>query len=517
MSNAAPKPNRRPLFVIFMTVFIDLVGFGMIIPLSPYLAQKFGADSFQVGLLMAIYSGFQFLFSPFWGRLSDRIGRRPVLLISLFGSAASHLVFGIAGSLTVLFAARAFAGLFGANISTAMAYIADVTGEKERSKGMGLIGAAFGLGFVCGPALGGIIAIYKAEYVAFAASFICFANLIMAFFVLKESLSPEIRANLKKRGSRVASFVRAFKVPVLNSLLGISFLTAFGLSAMEASLFLYVKDVFGWSLELASFGFAYVGIAMAFNQGFLVRRLLPKYGEPPLLFFGTLLFALALLLTGFASHVWMLGVSMTLLALGSGFVNPSVNGSVSLLSEANQQGEAMGVVQSLSALARILGPPIGGYLYAAFAPSAPFYFGGASALVAFFMVAVQYKKLPSAAKGGGAGVASGRHAIEVGQIGRFQLQNITAQELPYVFVNLESSALDIPAGDERMFSKLVTVAPRDLVSRMPSLSADKQYPVLLIDRDGSLSAKAARDLTIAGYMNVFTVAGGMIGFAKDLG
>lgn len=516
MSNAAPKANRRPLFVIFMTVFIDLVGFGMIIPLSPYLAQKFGADSFQVGLLMAIYSGFQFFFSPFWGRLSDRIGRRPVLLISLFGSAASHLVFGIAGSLTVLFAARAFAGLFGANISTAMAYIADITGEKERSKGMGLIGAAFGLGFVCGPALGGIIAIYKPEYVAFAASFICFANFAMAFFVLKESLSPEVRANLKKRGSRVASFIRAFRVPILNSLLAISFLTAFGLSAMEASLFLYVKDVFGWSLEHASFGFAYVGIAMAFNQGFLVRRLLPKYGEPPLLLFGTLLFASALLLTGFASHVWMLGVSMTLLALGSGFVNPSVNGSVSLLSEANQQGEAMGVVQSLSALARILGPPIGGYLYAAFAPSAPFYFGGASAMLAFVLVAVQYRKLPSAAKAGSA-EANGRHPIDVGQIGRFQLQNITAQELPYVFVNLESSPLEIPSGDERMFAKMVQIAPRDLVSRLPSLSADKQYPVLLIDRDGSLSAKAARDLTIAGYMNVFTVAGGMVGFVKDLG
>ncbi len=528
-ASSNPVSNKRPLFVIFITVFIDLVGFGMIIPLSPFLAQKFGADSFQVGLLMAAYSGFQFLFSPFWGRMSDRIGRRPVLLISLFGSAASHLVFGIAGSLNLLFIARAFAGMFGANISTAMAYIADVTGEKERSKGMGLIGAAFGLGFVCGPALGGIIAIYKPEYVAFVASAICFANFIMAYFVLNESLSPEIRARLKKRASRVASLLRAFRQPILNSLLGVSFLTSFGLSCMEASLFLFVKDIFGWSLQLASFGFAYVGIAMAFNQGFLVRRLLPKYGEPPLLFAGTLLFGLALILTGAASHVWMLGISMTMLALGSGFVNPSVNGSVSLLSDKDQQGEAMGVVQSLSALARILGPPIGGYMYAAYAPSAPFYFGGFTALLAFVVVTVQFRKLPSAAKTGvgpksrvasklrGDGTISDRHELQPGELGRYQLQNIASNSLPYVFVNLESSPLVIPSQDGWMFKKLVAISPRELLEKLPDLSADKQYPVLLIDRNGALSQKASRQLTIAGYMNVFIVAGGLEGFVKDLG
>lgn len=545
MPTASSTPNKRPLFVIFITVFIDLVGFGMIIPLSPFLAQKFGADSFQVGLLMAIYSAFQFLFSPFWGRISDRIGRRPVLLVSLFGAAVSHLVFGIAGSLTLLFVARAFAGLFGANISTAMAYIADVTGEKERSKGMGLIGAAFGLGFVCGPAIGGLIAVYNPEYVALAAAAICFANFILAFFVLKESLSPEIRARLKKRGSRMASLIRAFRQPILNSLLGVSFLTSFGLSCMEASLFLYVKDIFGWSLQLASFGFAYVGIAMAFNQGFLVRRLLPKYGEPPLLFVGTLLFGVSLVLTGAASEVWMLAVTMTMLALGSGFVNPSVHGSVSLLSDEDQQGEAMGVVQSLSALARILGPPIGGYMYAAYAPSAPFYFGGFTALLAFGVIAVQYRRLPSAAKvdgargsvgsdgrGNGTGVGSGaknapklrgdgtandRHELVPGEIGRYQLQNIASNELPYVFVNLEACELEIPADDKWMFKKLVTVAPAELLAKLPTLSSDKQYPVLLIDQNGSLSKRASRDLTIAGYMNVFVVAGGLTGFSKDLG
>ena len=162
--------KKSPLAVIFLTVFLDLVGFGIIIPLSPYLAREFGASAFEVGMLMAVYSAMQFLFSPFWGGLSDRLGRRPILLVSIAGTALAHTLFYFAHDLWLLFLARTLAGIFGANISTAMAYIADVTSEKDRSKNMGLIGAAFGLGFVLGPAIAGMLTGLGENFPALAAA-----------------------------------------------------------------------------------------------------------------------------------------------------------------------------------------------------------------------------------------------------------------------------------------------------------------------------------------------------------
>ena len=509
------KPNQSPLFIIFITVFIDLIGFGMIIPLSPYFAQNFGANSFEVGLLMAIYSGFQFVFSPFWGRLSDRIGRRPVLLVSLMGAALAHLLFGLAGSLTVLFIARAFAGLFGANISTAMAYIADVTGHKERSKGMGLIGAAFGLGFVFGPALGGMIASYSPTAVAYTASAICFLNFVWAFFKLKES---RIGNTETKRPSRLTSFLQAFKKPVVSNLLLISFSASLAMAAMEASLFLYVKDLLGWSLQTASFGFAYVGIAMAFNQGFLVRKVLPKFGEPVLLLVGTFLFALSLALIALPPTVTSLAIAMTILALGVGFVNPSINGSISQLTSSDEQGETLGVVQSLSALARILGPPAGGWLYAVYSPHAPFAFGAGIAFIGFILVVAQYKKLPSGAKikTEGATVNGGRDEMELGEVGLFQLRNLLQVVTPYLFFQLEM--VSAPHSEKlTLLLKTVELLPSgDAKAALEAKNAPKHQPILLICENGSQSKKTASLLEASGYINVYRVAGGFQGLNREL-
>lgn len=389
--------NKKPLLVIFLTVFLDLVGFGIIIPLSPFLARQFGASAFEVGVLMAVYSAMQFLFSPLWGRLSDRVGRRPVLLISIAGTALAHLLFYFAPSFFILILARLFAGVFSANISTAMAYIADVTGPQERSKSMGLIGAAFGLGFVLGPALGGWMAHYGEHVPALLAAVMSFANFGFAYFVLHETLAPENR-KVRERTSRLKKIADSFARPVLGSLFFAQFAAVLAMANMEASMFLFVQDRFGWSMQVASFGFAYVGICIAFTQGFLVRKLLPKYGERKMLIVGFVFFSFGFFLIAISEWVWLLGIAMTFLALGNGLLNPALTGSVSLLSSATEQGEVIGVNQSLAALGRIFGPPLGGALYMSLSQTAPFFTAAVLGAIGFILIFRVYNKIPNAGR-----------------------------------------------------------------------------------------------------------------------
>ena len=370
----------KRLLIIFFTVFIDLVGFGIIIPMNPYLAEAFGATPFKVGLLMSVYSLLQFIFSPLWGQLSDRIGRRPVILISLLGASCAHLAFAFAGSFWALVVARAFAGLFGGNLSSAMAYIADITPEKDRSKGMGLIGAAFGLGFILGPAIGGICAdLGKAlgtspplgqSFPAVVAALICFLNFLFAIRALPESLNKDSKAVV--RGHRLQRIAQALATPTLNVLMLMLFLNTFALAHVEATLFLYVQDKFGWTLSQASFGFAYIGVIMVFTQGYLIRKVLPRFGERSLLAVGLILSAVGFALAGWAGQLWLMAIGVTFLGLGNGLTNPSLNGSISLVSGKDVQGNNLGVSQSLSSLARILGPPTGGALYQQIGTSTPF-------------------------------------------------------------------------------------------------------------------------------------------------
>jgi MFS family permease len=370
----------KRLLIIFLTVFIDLVGFGIIIPMNPYLAEAFGASPLQVGLLMSVYSLMQFLFSPVWGQLSDRIGRRPIILLSLLGAAAAHLGFAFATGFWGLVLARALAGLFGGNLSTAMAYIADITSEKDRSKGMGMIGAAFGLGFILGPSLGGIFADigqhissrppFGQSFPAVVASMICLLNFFFAWRSLPESRVPA--APVVQRGLRLQRILRAFATPVLNVLILLLFLNTFALAHVEATLFLYVQEQFHWTLSQASFGFAYIGVIMVITQGYLIRKFMPKLGERKVLLAGLLLSSAGFALSSWAAQVGWLGLGVTLLGLGNGLANPSLNGSISLLSGKDVQGSNLGVSQSLSSMARILGPPTGGAIYQHIGPWSPF-------------------------------------------------------------------------------------------------------------------------------------------------
>lgn len=407
------KQRKAVLGVIFLTVFIDLIGFGIIIPLSPYLARRFEATPLQVGMLMAVYSLMQFIFSPVWGRISDRMGRRPILLMSLLGSTLSYLGFAFATTLAGLFLARIFAGIFGASISTAMAYIADVTPQKERSKGMGLIGAAFGMGFIFGPFIGGIAGGYGQRwgegppfgmsFSALVAAGICFLNFLLALRILKESLPAEKRGQAKARDSRLVLLTKYLRQPVVGPLIGVVFLSIFAMALMESTLFLYVQDKFGWGVELASYGFAFVGVMIAFTQGYLIRKLMPKWGERKTLMVGLVLSSLGMTGIALSSSIPFLALANVLLALGVGMTNPSVIGSISLKADETEQGMVMGVSQSVSALGRIVGPVMGGWVYGGLRIESPYLIAGSLMAFCVLIVLAVYAQIPQIGKVGAHG------------------------------------------------------------------------------------------------------------------
>lgn len=392
----------KRLLIIFLTVFIDLVGFGIIIPLNPYLAEAFGASPFQVGLLMSVYSLMQFLFSPIWGQLSDRYGRRPIILMSLLGAALAHTGFAFASQFGGLVLARGLAGLFGGNISTAMAYIADITDEKNRSKGMGLVGAAFGMGFLLGPMIGGVFAHVGRDlgwapplsesFPALIAASICFVNFLFAIKYLPESRTE--RSAPQARAGRLQKIWKSLSTPVLSSVMVLVFLNTFAMAHIEASLFLMMQEKFQWSLKQASYGFAYVGLVLVFTQGYLIRKWLPKFGERRLLFAGLVASLIGYFFIGLAGSIPFMAIAVTFLGLGNGMSNPSLNGSVSLLSGKEVQGNNLGVSQSLSSIARIVGPPTGGALYQHFGSSTPFFAAAAVGMVSAVMVFVLGSRLP---------------------------------------------------------------------------------------------------------------------------
>lgn len=406
-STATTKsPAKSPLVVIFMTVFIDLIGFGIILPLSPFLAREFQASAFEIGLLMSIYSIMQFLFSPFWGALSDRIGRRPVILIGLLGGGFSYVLFAFSSSLTLLFIARALAGVFGGNISTAHAYIADVTKPEERSKGMGLIGAAFGLGFIFGPLIGAGLGLLGQKlgsapplgmsFSAVGAAVLCFANFALAFSVLKESLPDSVRGMPRSRRNRFVEIAKHMARPIAGPLMFVYFLSGLAMAQMESMLFPFVADRFGWGLEKSSLGFAYIGILMVITQGYLVRKWMPRFGESRVLLAGLFFFALSLALIPVSISVALMALTMTVLALGNGLMRPPNLGLISLATPVDEQGAVMGVTNSLASLGRILGPVIGGVLYQRYSPGAPFAFAAVLAAAAFVLALLQARRLNEA-------------------------------------------------------------------------------------------------------------------------
>lgn len=386
MEHSASAPRKRsPLVVIFTTVFLDLVGFGVIIPLVGIYGRHYGATALELAVLGSVYSLMQFFFSPVWGRLSDRMGRRPILLLSLLGSTLSYFLFAFSNTLGLIILSRVLAGIFAANISTAQAYIADITPPKDRAKGMGLIGAAFGIGFTLGPPLGGIsTAKLGMSAPGLIAGTLCLLNLILAWFRLEESLPESIRqknASKKTEGKRSAqwtTFKRILNDPALFLPVVSTFFATFAFSNLEQVFSLLIQKRFDLGTESAAYKTGMVlmwsGVLGAFIQGGLIRKLVPKYGEKKLLIIGLVLQGAAMVLFAHSPTYEAFFYNAIPLALGSGLINPTLASLVSKRALADEQGAVIGLKEGMSSLARIAGP-FCGLLAFGFKMELPFYIG----------------------------------------------------------------------------------------------------------------------------------------------
>lgn len=361
--------RRSPLIVIFTTVFIDLVGFGIVIPVLPFYAEGtvFHASPRTVGFLFASYSIMQLIFSPILGRLSDKHGRRPVLFLSIIGTGIGFLFLGLAKTLWMLFVGRILDGITGGNISTAQAYIADVTTKENRAKGMGLIGAAFGLGFIFGPAIGGILSQWGIQVPFFFAAGLCFANATLLYFTLPETVTKDHPARQSAAGGRsFAQLLESFKDPKLGFLLSIYFLFIVAFSIMTTSFSLYTMFRFGYDAIHNGYLFAYVGIIAVVIQGGLIGRLVKRFGELPLVIFGALCFALSLFAVPFvgpaAGGLAALLVGGGVFSLGNSLATPALTSLASKSVGPAEQGTVLGVTQSVASLARAVGPSLAAVL-----------------------------------------------------------------------------------------------------------------------------------------------------------
>ncbi len=385
---------------LFLIVFVDLVGFGLVIPLLPFYAVRFGASPQEVTLLLAVYSLMQLFTAPLWGRLSDRIGRRPVLMTSMAASALAYLWLGAADTLWMLFAARALAGACAGNIAAAQAYIADVTTPEKRAKGMGLIGAAFGLGFIFGPALGGFLAgnnpaTANLQTPAWVAAGLSALALCGVLFLLRESRSAAERA-ATLRASRVGAILGALRRPVLSRLILVFFLVILAFAAMESTFALWAMAQFHWGPEQVGYVFAYVGILSAILQGGLIGRLAQRYGEERLLLGGLVLLCFGLVLLPFARDLAVLGVAVSGLALGMGLTQPSINSLISRRAGREEQGSVLGVTQSVGSLSRVVGPALAGVLFGDLGRASPFWWGAALIAIALLLSLHLYRGLGAA-------------------------------------------------------------------------------------------------------------------------
>jgi multidrug resistance protein len=369
---AAPVARQRSsLAIIFVTVLIDLLGFGIVLPLLPYYAHQFHASGIAAGALIAVYSAMQLVCAPLWGQWSDRIGRRPVILVSLAGSTLSYFLFAMADGIGLLFVSRILAGVAGANIPVAQAFIADSTSERDRPRGMGLIGAAFGLGFVFGPAIGGLLAQYGHHAPGLAATIICALNLIAAFWRLPESLAPEHRQ--RRRASHPLRHARqALRRPHLALPLGLFAAVVFSFSTMETTLSLLCASAYGMSPSHIYWLFGYMGLMTTLMQGGLIGRLSRRAGEARLVVVGSALLAVGLGAAPFTPPVLPLLMALGAVAFGQGVSSPILASLISKVSPASERGVTLGVSQSLGSLARILGPIWGGVLFDVAGPAGPY-------------------------------------------------------------------------------------------------------------------------------------------------
>lgn len=405
--------QKRALVIIWITIFIDLMGITLIIPFINDLVADMGGDEQSVGLLLGSYALMQLLFAPVWGRVSDRIGRRPVIIIGLGASAVAFTIFGLADELWLLFASRMLAGMANANISTAQAYVADITPPAERAGRMGLVGAAFSLGFIVGFPIGGVLssALGNQAPVLFAAG-MSLVNCLAALVILPESLPKAMRRAasrptgnaLQAMGSALAQIGVYWRRPALSRLLTTFFIFTVAFSVIHVTFVEYFRDVLVLPPRDRGFVFMWIGIVGASTQALLVKRLVGRYGEARVIELGLLSMALGLGSIPFLRTLPLIYGGSLFIALGNSLVLPSVMAMVSRRSGEDEQGVAMGVTQSLGSLGRIIGPPYGGITYARVNFTFPFVSAAGMALAAWVLW-----------RGRGRGVASGERSALSGE------------------------------------------------------------------------------------------------------
>ncbi|MFN2146020.1 MAG: MFS transporter, partial [Anaerolineales bacterium] len=354
--------KNKPLFAIFLIVFIDLLGFGLILPLLPYYAETFGASDTVIGLLVASYAAAQLIGAPLLGRFSDRWGRRPILIVSLAGTLVGFLLLGFAKSLLVLFLARILDGLTGGNISVAQAYITDVTDESNRAKGLGLVGAAFGLGFILGPASGGLLSQYGFAVPAFAASALVTINLLAVIFWLPESLSDEQRREMAvKDKPRVTldALLAALKRPLSGPLLITRFVFGLAFSIFQTIFSLYALRRFNLDAQQTGFILAYVGLLSVIVQGGLIGVLTKRIPEKLLIILSVAIMAVSLFAWGFAPSVTALLIILAPTALAGGVLNTVISSALTKTVSRQEVGGLLGLSASLESLTRVIAPTLG--------------------------------------------------------------------------------------------------------------------------------------------------------------
>lgn len=388
------KNKNAAIGFIFITILIDVLGIGIIVPVMPTLIRSFtGGDlsnaSRYSGFLMASYAVMQFLFSPILGGLSDKFGRRPVILASLFGFSVDYLILANAPTIFWLFLGRLFAGITGASFTTAQAYIADISKPEDRAKNFGMVGAAFGLGFIVGPAIGGMLGQFGIRFPFYAAAVLTFVNALYGYFVLPESLKEENRRDFDiRRANPWGSLKNLTKFPLIAGLVGAYFCLNLAGQAHPSTWSYFTMKVFNWTPAEVGYSLAFVGLIVAIVQGGLSRILTPKLGEKNSVNIGLILYGIGFILFAYASQSWMMYAFMIPFGLG-GIAGPSLQSLITQQVAPNEQGELQGGLTSMQSITTIIGPLFASNLFAYFtSENAPFQFPGAAFFVAGILVFV---------------------------------------------------------------------------------------------------------------------------------
>ena len=374
---------RSPLTFLFVTVFVDMIGYGIVVPLLPFYAGLYASGAVLVGLLGSVYAAMQFAGGPFLGGLSDRHGRRPVLLLCLLGASLAYLLLGLASTLAILVLAVVLAGAASGTLATAQAYIADSTTKEARAKGLGMIGAAFGLGLMAGPALGGLLSFHSLSAPALFASALALSNFVFGYLTLPESHPPHLRRAVPLLHlNPISQLGRILKMRNVRTLLVVVLLLNLAFAGLVSNFPLFSHVRFGWGTTSNAFFFAFVGVCAVVTQWLLIGRLQPRFGESRLLLGGLALVALNLALVALVPSGILLYPVVGLLALGTGLAIPSLTAIISNRTPAQSQGRLMGDLQAILSLALILGPTLAGLAFDYLGIPAPYLIGGTLAALA---------------------------------------------------------------------------------------------------------------------------------------